>query len=169
MEDRRKDDASQRYSMPPRVMRFRPCTKTERLGSYAARKHAVGSVRRKSARPGIGVGFSPSDCACAAILRANSLRISIAAASRSLCFSVCFATSLCVPPYLSVLQNYPCVHEIRSLNRIRQRIGRIGKASERYFRYFWKCASYGESKMKKLLSLCLLALASAQTKTDFPS
>ena len=144
MEDRRKDDASQRYSMSPRVMRFRPCTKTERLGSYAARKHAVGSVRRKSARPGIGVGFSPSNCACAAILRANSFRISITAASKSLCFSVCFATLLCTPPCFSVLQKYPNVHEIRSLNRIRQRIGRIGKASGRYFRYFWNC--YEESR-----------------------
>ena len=61
------------------------------------------------------------------------------------------------------------MHKIRSLSRIRQRIGRIGKASGCYFRYFWKCASYGESKMKKLLSLCLLALASAQTKRDVPS
>src|SRR6266849_6414155 len=127
MEDRRKDDASQRYSTPPRVMRFRPCTKTERLGSYAARKHAVGSVRRKSARPGIAVGFSPSDCACAAILRANSFRISITAASRSLCFSVCFATLLCLPPYLSVLQKYPYVHEIRSLNRISKELAGSGE------------------------------------------
>jgi hypothetical protein len=37
IEDKKKDEGLQRYEVPPRLMRFFPCTKTVRLGSTAAR------------------------------------------------------------------------------------------------------------------------------------
>src|SRR5258708_4361086 len=76
----------------------------------------------------MAVGFSPTDRACAAILEANSLRISTTAAFSSLRLSVCLATLLEHSLYLAYCWPVRFVHKILPPDTIRQTIGRIGKA-----------------------------------------
>src|SRR5947208_16813623 len=45
IDDNRNDDPSHRYSVPPRLICFRHCTKMLRLGSLDSRSHGVDDVR----------------------------------------------------------------------------------------------------------------------------
>ena len=81
-------------------------------------------VRRKRTKPLIAVECSPADGACAVILLTNSVLAS--SADDLAIFCAGFGTVLFLFP--RVLLTQQTVHKIRISNRIRQRIGSIGKA-----------------------------------------
>ena len=89
--------------------------------------------------PGTEVGFLPGEGACAAIFKARSLRMPIAAAFWVLRFSVGFAMLAAPSPSpASVPEMGGGMHKIWRADRIRQKIGRIRKAAVRSRSLLWE-------------------------------
>src|SRR6266705_4782577 len=70
-----------------------------------------------------------------------------------------------IPSSPAYRQNAPCVHKIQSLNRIRQRIGRIGKASGRDLGIVLKLRG-GDEDPGRDLRACLVASADALDRSN---